>query len=96
MWHVEGLFLISVVIFKPLFSDNPNYSKQLIEKTQERWVASWLYLKYLASLEEFQSTDPQISNLIDFGENVLSSISRNPKYKNLAKEIIEFIQEWEK
>jgi hypothetical protein len=76
-----------------LFADNSRFDAALQAAVREKWIAAWLYLKYLYSAGGGPPDDNK-AELITVGrlaQHALGS-SRDPRHKSLRKEIQDFLR----
>lgn len=78
-----------------LFSSNRNFSRQLRENIQKRWLAAWLYVKNQVSIEQLKSDESLKGEVISLGENVLLALSSDSKYQKMLKDITKLIEDLE-
>jgi hypothetical protein len=78
-----------------LFSSNRQFSRQLRKNIQERWLAAWLYMRNQISIEQLKLDEVLKDEVISLGENVLLSLSSDPKHQDIVKDIANLIDDLE-
>lgn len=76
-----------------LFADNERFDAELRAAVRERWIAAWLYLKYLTTLGD-TSSDATQTELVKVSRFALLALSKSsdPRHVRLRKEIREFLR----
>ena len=76
-----------------LFADNDQFDVELRAAVREKWIAAWLYLKYLTSAEGAspQNNESELITVARLTEYALSS-SDDPRHVQLRKEIRNFLR----
>jgi hypothetical protein len=75
-----------------LFADNEQFDAELNAAVREKWIAAWLYLRYLSAGDNSSPPDnwPELARIANLVNYMLGS-SDAPQHVRLKEEISDFL-----
>jgi hypothetical protein len=76
-----------------LFADNEQFDAELNAAVREKWIAAWLYLRYLnaADNDSGHDNEPELVRVANLVNYILRS-SDAPQHAQVKKEISDFLR----